>query len=150
MHPVLLGHSEQTALLSRAWARGLTDGRLVSLSYDTLLFTLPSCDHSYRALGTGRPLQEACDAMLTVGLESSLRDKAFEASGADGEAAVYLEPAGWLAQTLTGRRERPLPTRPTGSFSTVGTWPVPYLTKCLALSVSFYLLYVCVCERVCV
>ena len=88
--------------------------------------------------------------VLTVGLESSLRDKAFEASGADGEAAVYLEPAGWLAQTLTGRRERPSPTRPTGSFSTVGTWPVPYLTKCLALSVSFYLLYVCVCERVCV
>ena len=61
---------------------------------------------SYRALGTGRPLQEACDVVLTVGLESSLRDKAFEASGADGEAAVYLEPAGWLAQTLTGRRER--------------------------------------------
>ena len=75
MHSVLLGRSEQTALLSRAWARGLTDGRLVSLSYDTLLFTLPSCDHSYRALGTGRPLQEACDVVLTVGLESSLRDK---------------------------------------------------------------------------
>ena len=92
MLSALLGGSEQTALLSRPWARGLTDGRLAFLPYDTLLFTLPSHDRSYRALGAGGPLQEACDAVLPISLESSLRDKAFEASGADGEAAAHLEP----------------------------------------------------------
>ncbi|XDA84479.1 hypothetical protein R6Z07F_014289 [Ovis aries] len=100
--PVSPGYCPAEALLAQGWGKTLFswacgdagggDGRLAFLPYDTLLFTLPSRDRSSLALGTGGPLQEACDAVLTISLESSLRDKAFEASGADGEAAAHLEP----------------------------------------------------------
>uniref|UniRef100_A0A8C3VIF4 guanylate cyclase n=1 Tax=Catagonus wagneri TaxID=51154 RepID=A0A8C3VIF4_9CETA len=69
MHSALLGGSEQTALLSRAWAEGLADGRLVFLPYDSLLFALPYRNRSYPALGDGGALREAYDAVLTVSLE---------------------------------------------------------------------------------
>ncbi|KAJ8798312.1 hypothetical protein J1605_001437 [Eschrichtius robustus] len=62
----LLGGSEQPALLSRAGAQGLADGRLAFLPYDTLLFTLPYCNRSYLAPGDGRHLQEACGAVLSA------------------------------------------------------------------------------------
>ncbi|KAM9079852.1 LOW QUALITY PROTEIN: guanylate cyclase 2D-like [Megaptera novaeangliae] len=62
----LLGGSEQPALLSRAGAQGLADGRLAFLPYDTLLFTLPYCNRSYPAPGDGRHLQEACGAVLSA------------------------------------------------------------------------------------
>uniref|UniRef100_A0A8C8WPQ8 guanylate cyclase n=1 Tax=Panthera leo TaxID=9689 RepID=A0A8C8WPQ8_PANLE len=68
MHSALLGGLEQTALLSRAWAQGLADGRLVFLPYDTLLFALPYRNRSYAALGDRGPLQEVYDAVLTVRL----------------------------------------------------------------------------------
>ena len=100
--------------------------------------------------------------MLTVSLESSLRDKAFEASGADGEAAVYLEPAGWLAQTLTGskgqgcRLARMSLTHPANRFLLhCGHMACPLSDKmscsvCLFLSLICVCVSVCVCERVCV
>lgn len=87
VHSALLGGSEQTALMSRAWAGGLADGRLVFLPYDTLLFALPFRNRSYPALGDGGALREAYDAVLTVSLESGVADKAFEAAGAGGGAA---------------------------------------------------------------
>uniref|UniRef100_A0A8W4FHF6 Guanylate cyclase n=1 Tax=Sus scrofa TaxID=9823 RepID=A0A8W4FHF6_PIG len=87
MHSALLGGSEQTALMSRAWAGGLADGRLVFLRYDTLLFALPFRNRSYPALGDGGALREAYDTVLTVSLESGVADKAFEAAGAGGGAA---------------------------------------------------------------
>ena len=62
----LLGGSEQPALLSRAGAQGLADGRLAFLPYDTLLFTLPYCNRSYPAPGDRRHLQEACGAVLSA------------------------------------------------------------------------------------
>nr|XP_020142431.1 olfactory guanylyl cyclase GC-D-like [Microcebus murinus] len=92
MHSALLGGSEQTALLSRARAEGLADGRVVFLPYDTLLFALPYRNRSYPALGAGGPLQEAYDAVLTVSLESSPADEAFAAAELGGEAAAHLEP----------------------------------------------------------
>ncbi|XP_004768270.1 guanylate cyclase D-like [Mustela putorius furo] len=92
MHSALLGGLEQTALLSRAWARGLADGRLVFLPYDTMLFALPYRNHSYLALSDSGPLREVYDAVLTVSLESGLTDKSFEAAVASGEAATHLEP----------------------------------------------------------
>uniref|UniRef100_A0A8P0SAS3 guanylate cyclase n=2 Tax=Canis lupus familiaris TaxID=9615 RepID=A0A8P0SAS3_CANLF len=75
MHSALLGGLEQTALLSRAWAQGLADGRLVFLPYDTMLFALPYRNHSYLALGNSGPLQEVYDAVLTISLESDPVDK---------------------------------------------------------------------------
>uniref|UniRef100_A0A8C0HWG5 Guanylate cyclase n=1 Tax=Balaenoptera musculus TaxID=9771 RepID=A0A8C0HWG5_BALMU len=62
----LLGGSEQPALLSRAGAQGLADGRLAFLPYDTLLFALPYCNRSYPAPGDGRHLQEACGVVLSA------------------------------------------------------------------------------------
>uniref|UniRef100_A0A8C5ZAU2 Guanylate cyclase n=1 Tax=Marmota marmota marmota TaxID=9994 RepID=A0A8C5ZAU2_MARMA len=83
MHSALLGGSEQTALLSRAWAEGLAGGRLVFLPYDTLLFPLPYHNRSYQALGDTGPLKEVYDAVLTVTLESGPKDiHAFAAWGA--------------------------------------------------------------------
>ena len=92
MHSALLGGLEQTALLSRAWAQGLADGRLVFLPYDTLLFALPYRNRSYAALGDRGPLQEVYDAVLTVSLESGPVDEALEAARAIGEVAARLEP----------------------------------------------------------
>ncbi|XP_042763057.1 guanylate cyclase D-like [Panthera leo] len=92
MHSALLGGLEQTALLSRAWAQGLADGRLVFLPYDTLLFALPYRNRSYAALGDRGPLQEVYDAVLTVSLESGPVDEALEAARAIGEVAAHLEP----------------------------------------------------------
>ncbi|XP_012658623.1 olfactory guanylyl cyclase GC-D-like [Otolemur garnettii] len=92
MHSALLGGSEQTALLSHAWAEGLADGRVVFLPYDTLLFALPYRNRSYPALGAGGPLQKAYDAVLTISLESSPAEDAFTAARVGGEMASHLEP----------------------------------------------------------
>uniref|UniRef100_A0A8C9UQ92 Guanylate cyclase n=1 Tax=Spermophilus dauricus TaxID=99837 RepID=A0A8C9UQ92_SPEDA len=97
MHSVLLGGSEQTALLSRAWAEGLAGRRLVFLPYDTLLFPLPYRNRSYQALGDTGPLQEVYDAVLTVTLESGPKDKAFAAASMDAQAAAHLQPEQWGA-----------------------------------------------------
>ncbi|XP_037377957.1 guanylate cyclase D-like [Talpa occidentalis] len=92
MHSALLGGSEQTALLSQAWAQGLADGRLVFLPYDTMLFALPYRNRSYPALGDGGPLQAVYDAVLTISLESVPADKAFKAAGVSAEEAACWEP----------------------------------------------------------
>ncbi|EAW75004.1 hCG1641167, isoform CRA_b [Homo sapiens] len=57
-----------------------------------LLFSLSYCNRSYLSLGTGGPLQEAYDAVLTISQESGPIDKAFAAARPDGEAAAHLEP----------------------------------------------------------
>ncbi|KAM9658976.1 LOW QUALITY PROTEIN: guanylate cyclase D-like [Trichechus inunguis] len=90
MHSAFLGGQEQTNLLSRAWAEGLADGRLIFLPYDMLLFALPYRNHSYPALGDRGPLQQV-DTVLTISLESGSIDKAFTAR-ASGEVAAHLEP----------------------------------------------------------
>ncbi|XP_076797319.1 guanylate cyclase D [Arvicanthis niloticus] len=92
MHSALLGGREQTALLHCAWEEGLTDGRLVFLPYDTLLFALPYRNRSYLVLDDRGPLQEAYDAVLTISLESSPESHAFTATEMSGEAAANLEP----------------------------------------------------------
>ncbi|KAL1774614.1 olfactory guanylyl cyclase GC-D [Sigmodon hispidus] len=78
MHSALLGGLEQSALLHCAWEEGLTDGRLVFLPYDTLLFALPYRNGTYLALDDHGPFQEAYDAVLTISLESG---HAFTVSG---------------------------------------------------------------------
>ncbi|MBZ3884806.1 Olfactory guanylyl cyclase GC-D [Sciurus carolinensis] len=92
MHSALLGGSEQTTLLSRAWAEGLAARRLVFLPYDTLLFALPYRNCSYQALSDTGPLQEVYDAVLTVTLESGPKDKDFAATSMDAEVAAHLQP----------------------------------------------------------
>ncbi|KAM5248530.1 guanylate cyclase D-like [Ctenodactylus gundi] len=91
MHSALLGGSEQTALLRHAGAKGLADGRLVFLPYDTLLFALPYHNRSYPTLGDSGSLQEVYDAVLTISLESGPEYEAFTVAGAGGEATGHLE-----------------------------------------------------------
>ncbi|CAH6792663.1 Gucy2d [Phodopus roborovskii] len=79
MHSALLGGPEQSTLLRCAWEEGLTDGRLVFLPYDTLLFALPYHNRSYLTLDDQGPLQEAYDAVLTISLESGPENHAFAA-----------------------------------------------------------------------
>lgn len=143
MHSALLGGSEQTALMSRAWAGGLADGRLVFLPYDTLLFALPFRNRSYPALGDGGALREAYDAVLTVSLESGEADKAFEAAGAGGGAArLDPEQVGQRGPSwgpgcgAVGRCARA--PHPGGAFPGC-------MTVCACLS----LIGVCACECVC-
>uniref|UniRef100_A0A8D2DXK0 Guanylate cyclase n=1 Tax=Sciurus vulgaris TaxID=55149 RepID=A0A8D2DXK0_SCIVU len=90
MHSALLGGSEQTTLLSRAWAEGLAARRLVFLPYDTLLFALPYRNHSYQALSDTGPLQEVYDAVLTVTLEGlpSVRGRQEKTKGQDNQIQV--------------------------------------------------------------
>ncbi|KAL6079511.1 hypothetical protein STEG23_038066, partial [Scotinomys teguina] len=92
MHSALLGGLEQNTLLRCAWKEGLTDGRLVFLPYDTLLFALPYRNHSYLALDDHGPFQEAYDAVLTISLESSPENHAFTATKMSGGATSHLEP----------------------------------------------------------
>ncbi|XP_055479239.1 guanylate cyclase D [Psammomys obesus] len=92
MHSALLGGLEQTTLLHRAWEEGLTDGRLVFLPYDTLLFALPYRNHSYLALDNRGPLQEAYDAVLTISLESGPENHVFTVSKMNGGTTANLEP----------------------------------------------------------
>lgn len=92
MHSALLGGLEQTTLLHRAREEGLTDGRLVFLPYDTLLFALPYRNRSYLALDDHGPLQEAYDAVLTISLESGPDNHVFTVSKMNGGATANPEP----------------------------------------------------------
>lgn len=92
MHSALLGGLEQSTLLRCAWEEGLTDGRLVFLPYDTLLFSLPYRNRSYLALDDHGPLQEAYDAVLTISLESDPENQAFTVLEVSGGSAFHLEP----------------------------------------------------------
>lgn len=92
MHSALLGGLEQSTLLRCAWKEGLTDGSLVFLPYDTLLFALPYRNRSYPALDDHGPFQEAYDAVLTVSLDSGPENHTFTATKMSGGAASHLEP----------------------------------------------------------
>ncbi|XP_040587736.1 guanylate cyclase D [Mesocricetus auratus] len=92
MHSALLGGLEQSALLRCAWEEGLTDGRVVFLPYDTLLFALPYRNRSYLALDDRGPFREAYDAVLTISLESGPENPALAAPKMSGGAAFHLEP----------------------------------------------------------
>uniref|UniRef100_G3U1X3 guanylate cyclase n=1 Tax=Loxodonta africana TaxID=9785 RepID=G3U1X3_LOXAF len=88
---VLCMHSA-TILLSHAWAKGLANGQLIFLPYDTLLFVLPYRNRSYPALDERGPLRQVYDMVPTITLESGPIDKAFAAARASGEVAAHLEP----------------------------------------------------------
>lgn len=92
MHSALLGGLEQTVLLRCAREEGLTDGRLVFLPYDTLLFALPYRNRSYLVLDDDGPLQEAYDAVLTISLDTSPESHDSTATKMRGGAAANLGP----------------------------------------------------------
>uniref|UniRef100_A0A6Q2WS68 Guanylate cyclase n=1 Tax=Esox lucius TaxID=8010 RepID=A0A6Q2WS68_ESOLU len=70
MHSVLIGGNTQRLLLETALDMHLTDGTLVFIPYDTLLYSLPHKDVRYPALMNNGKLRRAYDAVLTVTMDS--------------------------------------------------------------------------------
>uniref|UniRef100_A0A8C7Z3T4 Guanylate cyclase n=1 Tax=Oryzias sinensis TaxID=183150 RepID=A0A8C7Z3T4_9TELE len=70
MHSVLIGGSAQKLLLEAAYDMKMTDGSLVFVPYDTLLYSLPHRNITYPALKSNSKLLRAYDAVLTVTIDS--------------------------------------------------------------------------------
>ncbi|KAF6730676.1 Retinal guanylyl cyclase 2 [Oryzias melastigma] len=70
MHSVLIGGSAQKLLLETAYDMKMTDGSLVFVPYDTLLYSLPHQNVTYPALKSNSKLLRAYDAVLTVTIDS--------------------------------------------------------------------------------
>uniref|UniRef100_A0A3P9MJR3 Guanylate cyclase n=1 Tax=Oryzias latipes TaxID=8090 RepID=A0A3P9MJR3_ORYLA len=70
MHSALIGGSAQKLLLEAAYDMKMTDGSLVFVPYDTLLYSLPHRNISYPALKSNSKLLRAYDAVLTVTIDS--------------------------------------------------------------------------------
>ncbi|KAI1902601.1 hypothetical protein AGOR_G00017610 [Albula goreensis] len=70
MHSVLIGGETQRRFLETAHDMRLTDGSLVFVPYDTLLYSLPYRDTHYPALRNNSKLRRAYDSVLTITLQS--------------------------------------------------------------------------------
>ncbi|XP_051521502.1 retinal guanylyl cyclase 2 isoform X1 [Myxocyprinus asiaticus] len=94
MHSALIGGEQQTSFLIKAYDMGLTNGRYVFLSYDTLLYSLPYTNTTYFPLQNNTKLRKAYDAVLTVTVESELMsfNEAFNMAKRLGELTVSPEP----------------------------------------------------------
>ncbi|XP_051535145.1 retinal guanylyl cyclase 2-like [Myxocyprinus asiaticus] len=94
MHSALIGGEQQTSFLMKAYDMGLTNGRYVFLSYDTLLYSLPYTNTTYFPLQKNTKLRKAYDAVLTVTVESELMsfNEAFKMAKRLGELTVSQEP----------------------------------------------------------
>lgn len=70
MHSILVGGEQQAAFLLKAQDLGMTSGQYVFIPFDTLLYSLPYTNVSYKALQNNSRLREAYDAVLTITLAS--------------------------------------------------------------------------------
>ncbi|XP_036404361.1 retinal guanylyl cyclase 2 [Megalops cyprinoides] len=70
MHSVLIGGETQRLLLEKAHDMQMTEGSLVFVPYDTLLYSLPYHNVRHPALRNNSKLLRAYDAVLTVTMES--------------------------------------------------------------------------------
>lgn len=70
MHSALIGGELQKLLLETAYDMQMTDGSLVFVPFDTLLYSLPYRNVSYPALKRNSKLLRAYDAVLTVTIDS--------------------------------------------------------------------------------
>ncbi|MGH0168038.1 UNVERIFIED_CONTAM: hypothetical protein FKN15_071095 [Acipenser sinensis] len=94
MHSVLIGGQAQGRLLEAAHDLQMTDGSLVFVPYDTLLYSLPYERVLYPALRTSSKLREAYDAVLTitVGSEEATFHQAYQEAVDRGELADPAKP----------------------------------------------------------
>ncbi|KAG8430079.1 hypothetical protein GDO86_018514 [Hymenochirus boettgeri] len=69
MHSVLIGGEDQRHLLEEAHEMRMTDGSLVFIPYDTLLYSLPY-DQPYPEFINNTKLRRAYDAVLTITVSS--------------------------------------------------------------------------------
>lgn len=71
MHSVLIGGKDQQMLLEMAQDMRMTEGSVVFVPYDTLLYSLPYQHLAHYNLRNNTKLQRAYDAVLTITVESS-------------------------------------------------------------------------------
>ncbi|XP_026792730.3 retinal guanylyl cyclase 2 isoform X2 [Pangasianodon hypophthalmus] len=79
MHSVLIGGKDQQMLLEMAYDMRMTDGSMVFVPYDTLLYSLPYQNLSQYFLPNNGKLQHAYDAVLTITVESPERHSFYQA-----------------------------------------------------------------------
>ncbi|XP_068443700.1 retinal guanylyl cyclase 2 isoform X2 [Clinocottus analis] len=94
MHSALIGGVAQKRLLEAAYDLRLTDGSLVFVPYDALLYSLPHRNVSHAALRANSKLRRAYDAVLTVTIESPHASfyQEYEHAVQRGEVARTLRP----------------------------------------------------------
>ncbi|MFT7802092.1 retinal guanylyl cyclase 2-like [Arapaima gigas] len=94
MHSALIGGTTQQLLLETAQDMQMTEGSLVFVPYDTLLYSLPYRNVSYPALAENKKLRQAYDAVLTVTMESKEKSflQAYQEAVDHGEVPRNIEP----------------------------------------------------------
>lgn len=80
MHSALIGGKVQRLLLETAYDMQMTDGSVVFVPYDTLLYSLPYRNVTHPALKGNSKLLRAYDAVLTITIDSP-RASFYEAYG---------------------------------------------------------------------
>lgn len=94
MHSALLGGKLQQLLLETAYDMQMTDGSLVFVPYDALLYSLPYRNVTYPPLRSNSKLLRAYDAVLTVTVDSPHVSfyEAYREAMDRGEVARTLKP----------------------------------------------------------
>uniref|UniRef100_A0A4W5JLJ3 Guanylate cyclase n=1 Tax=Hucho hucho TaxID=62062 RepID=A0A4W5JLJ3_9TELE len=94
MHSALIGGGPQKLLLETAQDMRLTEGSLVFLPYDTLLYSLPYHNVTYPALRSNSKLLKAYDAVLTITIDSPKTSfyQAYQEAINRGEIAGNVKP----------------------------------------------------------
>uniref|UniRef100_A0A4W6CTQ9 Guanylate cyclase n=1 Tax=Lates calcarifer TaxID=8187 RepID=A0A4W6CTQ9_LATCA len=93
MHSVLIGGEQQAIFLLKAQEMGLTSGKYVFVPYDTLHYSVPYTNVTYKPLQNNSRLKEAYDAVLTVTIASEPLsfNEAFTAAQRNGELAIAVQ-----------------------------------------------------------
>ena len=99
MHSVLIGGQVQKLVLEMAHDMRLTEGSLVFVPYDTLLYSLPYMDGPHPALHNSSKLLRAYDAVLTITVQSQQHSfyQAYQQAMDSGELPYTNKP-----QQVTG------------------------------------------------
>lgn len=94
MHSVLIGGQVQKRLLEAAQDMRLTDGSLMFVPYDTLLYSLPYVDVPHPALSNNSKLLRAYDAVLTITVQSQQHSfyQAYQQAIDSGELHCNIKP----------------------------------------------------------
>lgn len=94
MHSVLIGGKTQKHLLETALDMHLTDGSVVFVPYDTLLYSLPYKQVMHPALHSNSKLRLAYDAVLTITLDSDENSfyKAYQDAIRSKEVPANIKP----------------------------------------------------------
>lgn len=95
MHSVIIGGKDQQRLLEMAHDMHMTDGSMVFVPYDTLLYSLPYQNLSQYILSNNSKLQQAYDAVLTITVESSEQHSFYQAyteAQMNGELPKNIKP----------------------------------------------------------